>query len=519
LAIARRQIGDWRQFSGGFRAGSSARPDLEAAVRAAHVRYDAALAAIGDLSADLAGEALARDNRLRELEHLGLVSNAALVLVALAALPALTVRERRLAASLGRRADEESARARQEAALRQAAEALAGAFTVDAVTDRIVNAAIEAVEGRGAFVARTAAAGTESSSLLTVDAVAGTGVPPVGSSCDFTQSYTEQVLLSGVPALLPSLDDGEQCHQLPATQAETGSTIVVPLGAPGQGAGALFILGARGHFREQDVRRAAIFGHLAVLAYEKVRLLDEANQGRRTLERAIASRSRLIRGFSHDVKNPIGAADGYAALLMDGVYGSLNEQQQESVARMRRSIHIALSLIDDLHELGRAETGKLVLAAEAVDLAELVGSIAEEFQAEAEAGSLSFVATANSDVPIVRTSRIRVRQIVANLVSNAIKYTEQGSVTLRAIHGALGPHGESGDWVALEVSDTGRGIPADKLDFIFEEFGRVGGGGKSGAGLGLAISRLLAEALGGQITVASEVGHGSAFTFWLPVSV
>jgi signal transduction histidine kinase len=520
LAVAQRQIDDWRRFSVGLLARPGAPSELGAAVRAAHTRYDAALAAMGDVSADLAAEALARDDRLRELEHFGLLSNAALVLIAFAALAAvalLTVRERRLAASLGRRADQEAARARQEAALRQAAEALAEAFTVDAVTEQLVNAAIEAVDGRGAFVVRARAGSDATSDTLSVEAVAGTDVPPVGRPCDFTHSYIDEVSLTGMPALVPSVGHDEHCRQVPPAEAET--MIAVPLGPAGQGAGALFIVSARGPFEQQDVRRAAVFGHLAVLAYEKVRLLDEANQGRRKLERTIASRSRLIRGFSHDVKNPIGAADGYAALLMDGVYGSLNERQQESVARMRRAIGIALSLIEDLHELGRAETGKLVVATEAVDLAELVGSVAEEFQAAADAAGLSFVATSAADVPVVHTSRIRVRQIAANLVSNAIKYTDRGSVTLHARHAAAGPHGRSGDWVALEVSDTGHGIPSDKLEFIFEEFGRIGGAGKSGAGLGLAISRLLAEALGGEIAVASELGRGSTFTFWLPVSV
>jgi signal transduction histidine kinase len=286
----------------------------------------------------------------------------------------------------------------------------------------------------------------------------------------------------------------------------------------GTSMGALFVLARRGHFRTEDVARAAIFGHLAALAYQKVSLLDEAIDGRLRLERVIASRSRLMRGFSHDVKNPIGAADGYAELLSDGVYGYLNPQQQESVARMRRCIHDALSLIEDLHELARAETGHLALRSEPVNVADLIGTLGEEYQATALASGLSFSTSVAADIGTIQTSRSRVRQIASNLLSNAIKYTDSGSVSVRAEHRSEGPFPEGPDWLVIEVSDSGRGIPSEKLDFIFQEFGRIGSD-KTGAGLGLAISRLLAQALGGHITVTSELGRGSTFALWLPLDV
>jgi signal transduction histidine kinase len=204
-------------------------------------------------------------------------------------------------------------------------------------------------------------------------------------------------------------------------------------------------------------------------------------------------------------------------LLSLGVYGALSAEQRGSIDHMRRSIRTALALIDDLHELARAETGHLALSPAPVDLTELVADIVEEFHGAARAGNLAFDAVVDDGIPIIQTSRLRVRQIVANLLSNAIKYTDTGSVTLRASQRTTGPSGDTGRWIALEVSDTGRGIAPDKLDFIFEEFGRIGDSGATGAGLGLAISRLLAQALGGQITVVSKPRSGSKFTLWLPV--
>jgi len=513
------RLHDWRNYSAKLARRGRTSAQLGAEVHAVQERYDTSVAAIARLSSDLSANASARDVRVRELEHLSLISNAALVFVALVALYAvaiLTVRERRLAASLRRRVEEETARARQEATLREAAEAFAGAFTMEDVTTRIAHAALVAVDGRGAFVERIVNSPHEASQVLEVAAVAGTGVPSLESSRMFAGSYAEQVLATGEPTTIPNFDDSPQSATDEFPNEARGSAIVVPLVSGRTPLGALFVLTGRQHARADDVGRAAIFGHLAALAYEKVSLLDEAIDGRQRLERVIASRSRLMRGFSHDVKNPIGAADGYAALLSEGVYGELNPRQEESLARMRRCMHDALSLIDDLHELARAETGHLALQSEPVDLADLLQDIGEEYQASVSASGLSFSVNVAPDLPIIRTSRLRVRQILSNLLSNAIKYTDAGSVAVRATYEAQAPFADTRDWVAVEFSDTGRGIPSEKFDFIFQEFSRIGDTAKSGAGLGLAISRLLAQALGGHITVTSELGRGSTFTLWLP---
>lgn len=409
-------------------------------------------------------------------------------------------------------------RARQEVALRKAAEALAGAFTIDAVTDEIAHAALEAIEGQGAFVEVIVTPPDGTSPIVTVRTVAGARLPPLESTFPFAGSVTQQVLVSGTPMLIPDLKQPGHTGVVGSFRESGGAAIVVPLGAVGAPVGALFVLSAtQGHFRVDDVARAAIFGHLAALAYEKLRILDDAHEGRRKLERVLQSRSRLIRGFSHDVKNPIGAADGYAALLSEGVFGALSAEQSESIARIRRCIRGALALIDDLHGLARAETGNIAPSREPVDLGSLVCSIGEEYQAAARAGGLSLLVVEEPDIPILRTDGARVRQIVSNLLSNAIKYTERGRVTVRTLFRAEGPFGTAEHWALVAVNDTGIGIPVNKHDFIFEEFSRIEGSEKPGAGLGLAISRLLAEALGGHISVESELGEGSTFTLWLPV--
>jgi signal transduction histidine kinase len=464
------------------------------------------------LQAGLADELEARDDKVRELERFSIASNAVLVFAALAGLlgvMVLTSRERRALSDARRRA-------RQELALREAAEALAGAFTNEEVTQRIAQAALEALEGRGAFVEEIVEA-INGPSQLVVRAVSGTGVPSLDSTCDLSGSYTEQVTESGNSTLIPDLTDPAHVCTATAKTDTSASAIVVPLGDPQKAKGALFVLSEpNGHFREQDVERAAIFGHLAALAYEKITLLEVAHEGRRKLETVLQSRSRLIRGFTHDVKNPVGAADGYAELLSEGIYGELSPEQRESIKRIRRCIHDALALIDDLNALARAQSGNMALTLESLDVVDLMRSLCEEYQAAAESSGLTLTVVSDPDIPVVQSSRARVRQIASNLLSNAIKYTDAGSVVIRARCRRSGPSEEPGNWVAVELIDTGRGIPLQKQEFIFEEFSRIDGDKKPGAGLGLAISRVLAEALGGHITVASDIGRGSTFTLWLP---
>ncbi len=154
---------------------------------------------------------------------------------------------------------------------------------------------------------------------------------------------------------------------------------------------------------------------------------------------------------------------------------------------------------------------------ERTDLSLLVNGMAEEYRAAAGAKHLALTVDVEPHLPVVRTDPSRVRQIIGNFLSNAVKYTRSGSITLCAHCRAATEHGE-GPCIFVEVIDTGPGIPADERELIFEEFHRIVGTGQPGAGLGLAISARVADALGCRIRVHSEVGMGSTFTLCIPVS-
>lgn len=242
---------------------------------------------------------------------------------------------------------------------------------------------------------------------------------------------------------------------------------------------------------------------------------SEAERRRVELERATESRAHLVRGVSHDLKNPLNAIDGYAQLLEDGLKGPLLPAQKDSIVRIRRGVRALLALINDLLELSRVEAGQLRVVPRPVELGPLMRESAEEHRAAAEAAGHFIEVRVAEDLPAVITDPDRVRQILANLLSNAVKYTEPaGRIDLAAEPFARNDR----IWTAIRVADSGAGVPSDKLEAIFEEFSRLEAHEhKPGAGLGLSIARRIARLLGGDLTVASEPGKGSAFTLWLPL--
>lgn len=227
------------------------------------------------------------------------------------------------------------------------------------------------------------------------------------------------------------------------------------------------------------------------------------------------NRARLIRGITHDLKNPLGAARGHLELLRAGIVQE-PARREDSLERSDRAIGTALEIIDDLLLLSRAEAGELPLRREAVDPESLVQELVEDQRPQAEQAGLSVELESGGGVPPLRSDARRFREIVRNLLSNAVKYTpEGGRVRVRV---GLDPARGGGSRVSVAVTDTGPGIASDEMEGIFREFSRLPGEGSAeGSGLGLAISRQVARLMGGDIEVESEPGRGSTFVFWLPL--
>jgi signal transduction histidine kinase len=316
-------------------------------------------------------------------------------------------------------------------------------------------------------------------------------------------------------------------------QLGMGSFVVVPLVVGNDVLGAVTFVssGAGNRYTEADLAEAQELAALIALVVHNARLhrdaqrardralrtAEEATRQQRDLERVMDVQSRLVRGFSHDLKNPLGAALGYAQLLASGIKGDLPPEQQASVARICASIQSSLDLIEDLVAYASRGMQKLDIQPGPTDVLQIAHQIAEEYQGQIEAAGLELRIDVAEDIPLIRSDRIRIRQILGNLLSNAIKFTEEGHVTVRAEVRQNGALPDGLKTVALSVSDTGHGIPAEKQGLLFQEFARLEPSATAGVGLGLAISRSIARALGGEISVASVEGEGSTFTLSLPL--
>jgi signal transduction histidine kinase len=263
---------------------------------------------------------------------------------------------------------------------------------------------------------------------------------------------------------------------------------------------------------------------VASLVWRLRRLAAESEQRRQEIAKALAdsareaeARQRLLRGITHDVKNPLGAARGYAELLNMQIKGPLSAEQQAMVAGVERSIDGALAIISDLLDLARADSGGITVHRINVDINDMVRQAVEDHRAAAEAAGLEITLELCADTLDLYTDPVRVRQVLDNVISNAIKYTPApGNIVVRT-----DPNAEDAPFAvraaAIRVSDTGPGIPDDLRETIFDEFTRIEDGGTmKGHGLGLAIARRIARLLGGEIGVVSDDSPGATFTLWLP---
>ena len=221
-------------------------------------------------------------------------------------------------------------------------------------------------------------------------------------------------------------------------------------------------------------------------------------------------KSDFIATASHELRTPLTSVQMGVYLLLERAAGELTEKQVEVLSACRDDCERLDKLMRDLLDLSRIEAGESKPTLALVKTRDLIDEATEELRPQVESKGLGFKVDAPFTLPAVKVDRTQVERVLTNLVVNAIRYTQQGEIKISAQ-----PRGNA---VAVSVSDTGSGIPQEYLPHIFDKFVQVPGATTGGAGLGLAISRLIVEAHGGQISVQSEKGKGSTFTFTLPVA-
>jgi PAS domain S-box-containing protein len=248
--------------------------------------------------------------------------------------------------------------------------------------------------------------------------------------------------------------------------------------------------------------------------YEK-----ELVEARTAAEAASRAKSQFLANMSHELRTPINGVMGSLQLLLGGYKGNLAPEQKDLLGKADRSVRALLGIIEDILDLSRIEAGKLILRQETFFLRETVSDAVELFAMEAHGKGLDFRLTTDRELPDqLKGDPVRIRQVLMNLVGNALKFTEEGSVDIAVTAESPKPDGRIG--VRFSVTDTGIGIPKEKIPSLFQPFTQVDPSDTrrfGGTGLGLAICSRLVEMMGGTISLESEEGVGSCFWFTIPL--
>src|SRR5256714_657613 len=263
-------------------------------------------------------------------------------------------------------------------------------------------------------------------------------------------------------------------------------------------------------------------------AQERAQQLAYEREARLEAEAASKAKSEFLAIMSHELRTPLNAVLGYSELMELGISGPVTDKMREQIGRIRVSATHLLSLVNDILDLAKVEAGRLQVSSGPASATGTVSAAVALIQPQAQARSLELnLLKPPEPSPIYRGDDERARQILVNLLSNAVKFTAPGGKITVQIGSSKTPDPETKlqpkrSYVSFRVTDTGSGIPAEKLLSIFDPFVQADSGharSREGSGLGLTISRRLARLMGGDLTVVSEVGKGSAFTLWLPADL
>lgn len=299
----------------------------------------------------------------------------------------------------------------------------------------------------------------------------------------------------------------------PLRSLQPRSYLCVPLESRGAICATLTLVTAESsrHYSEEDLRLALELAGRAATAVENATLHASTHAAREEAERANRAKSDLLAHASHDLRTPLNAISGYAELLEMELLGPVTETQRDAIERIQRSQRHLLALINDLLNFSKLESGTVDFDLAPVDVGLVISEVASVLAQQAAAKQLSLSVDAPRGIKAWTDSE-KLFQILLNLLRNAVKFTAPGGSVRVSLE-------ERGDAVVVAVSDTGVGIPSDKMQSIFEPFTQLGRSfnrPQEGSGLGLAISRELTRAMRGELTVTSEPGVGSTFTLTLP---
>jgi len=385
-------------------------------------------------------------------------------------------------------------------------------FDLQAVLDTLVQSAARLCEAEMAAMLRLGSAYQHAASF---------GVPADYHSFMTTRriepghgTVAGRVALAGSVVQIPDVQNDPEYALSALKELGVRTLLGVPLLREGIPIGIIVLMRRTVRpFNERQIELATTFADQAVIAIENVRLFDEIQDKSRQLANASQHKSQFLANMSHELRTPLNAIIGVSEMLREDAEAL--KQDTEPLDRVLGAGRHLLALINDILDLSKIEAGRMELQLERFALAPLIADMVKTIEPLAAKNANQVAINCDGAIGTLHADQMRLRQALLNLMSNANKFTERGTITVDARKGQ-----ENGrDWVTIAVADTGIGMTPEQMSKLFQEFSQADASTTrkyGGTGLGLAISKRFCQMMGGDIMVHSEPGRGSTFTIRLP---